>query len=68
MKRFGLLLIFLSACAVVMGQGANSRLRYDKEKDLNGISMEPILLSMHEDYDPMDCLFHAVCRRRRSKG
>ena len=54
MKRFGLLLIFLSACAVVMGQGANSRLRYDKEKDLNGISMEPRLLSMHEDYDPMD--------------
>ena len=54
MKRLGLLLIFLSAYAVVMGQGTNSRLRYDKEKDLNGISMEPILLSMHEDYDPMD--------------
>lgn len=54
MKRLGLLLIILSAYAVVMGQGTNSRLRYDKEKDLNGISMEPILLSMHEDYDPMD--------------
>lgn len=54
MKRLGLLQIILSAYAVVMGQGTNSRLRYDKEKDLNGISMEPILLSMHEDYDPMD--------------
>ena len=54
MKRFGLLLIFLSAYVGVMGQGANSRLRYDREKDLNGIAMEPRLLSMHENYDPMD--------------
>lgn len=54
MKRFGLLLIFLSAYVGVMGQGANSRLRYDREKDLNGIAMEPRLLYMHEDYDPMD--------------
>ena len=54
MKRFGLLLICLSACAVAMAQGRNTRLHYDKEKDLNGIAMEPRLLSMHENYDPMD--------------
>ena len=37
-----------------MAQGRNTRLHYDKEKDLNGIAMEPRLLSMHENYDPMD--------------
>ena len=54
MKRFGLLLICLSACAVVMAQSGDKRLHYDKEKDLIGIAMEPQLLSMHENYDPMD--------------
>lgn len=54
MKRFSLLLICLSACVVAMAQSRNTRLYYDKEKDLNGIAMEPRLLSMHENYDPMD--------------
>ena len=54
MKRFSLLLIFLLACAVVMAQSGDKRLRYDNEKDLKGIAMEPRLLSMHENYDPMD--------------
>lgn len=54
MKRFDMLLICLLACAVAMAQGGDKRLRYDKEKDLNGIAMEPRLLSMHENYDPMD--------------
>lgn len=54
MKRFSLLLICLSTYAAVMAQGGDRRLHYDKEKDLSGIAMEPRLLSMHENYDPMD--------------
>lgn len=54
MKRFSLLLICLSTYAAVMAQGGDRRLRYDKEKDLSGIATEPHLLSMHENYDPMD--------------
>lgn len=54
MKRISVLLICLSTYAAVMAQGGDKRLHYDEEKDLNGIAMEPRLLSMHEDYDPMD--------------
>ena len=52
-KRLYTLLIALSTCAVLMAQ-SDKRLRYDKESDLEGIEMEPQLLSMHENYDPMD--------------
>jgi len=65
MKRLGMLLISIAACAVVMGQTGDKHLHYDKEKDLNGIAMEPRLLSMHENYDPMDYgtwpCYEAVC-------
>lgn len=54
MKRFSLLLICLSTYTAVMAQGGDTRLHYDKEKDLSGIAMEPRLLSMNENYDPMD--------------
>ena len=53
-KRLYTLLIALSTCAVLMAQNDDKRLRYDKESDLEGIEMEPQLLSMHENYDPMD--------------
>lgn len=53
-KRLYTLLIALSTCAVLMAQNNDKRLRYDKESDLEGIEMEPQLLSMHENYDPMD--------------
>ncbi len=53
-KRLYTLLIALSTCAVLMAQSDDKRLRYDKESDLEGIEMEPQLLSMHENYDPMD--------------
>ena len=33
---------------------SDKRIRYDKESDLEDIEMEPQLLSMHENYDPMD--------------
>ncbi len=52
-KRLYTLLIALSTCAVLMAQ-SDKRIRYDKESDLEGIEMEPQLLSMHENYDPMD--------------
>lgn len=53
-KRFAMLLICGLVCAAMMAQSSNKRIRYDKESDLKGITMEPILLSMHENYDPMD--------------
>ena len=52
-KRLYTLLIALSTCAVLMAQ-SDKHIRYDKESDLEGIEMEPQLLSMHENYDPMD--------------
>ena len=52
-KRLATLLIALSTCAVLMAQ-SDKHIRYDKESDLEGIEMEPQLLSMHENYDPMD--------------
>ena len=52
-KRFATLLICLSMGAAMMAQ-SNKRIQYDKESDLEGIEMEPQLLSMHENYDPMD--------------
>ena len=52
-KRLYTLLIALSTCGVLMAQ-SDKRIRYDKESDLEGIEMEPQLLSMHENYDPMD--------------
>lgn len=54
MKRFAILLICGLACAAMMAQSSDKRIRYDKESDLKGITMEPRLLSMHENYDPMD--------------
>lgn len=54
MKRFAILLIYGFACAAMMAQSSDKRIRYDKESDLKGITMEPRLLSMHENYDPMD--------------
>ena len=54
MKRFAILLICGFACAAMMAQSSDKRIRYDKESDLKGITMEPRLLSMHENYDPMD--------------
>lgn len=53
-KRFAMLLICGLVCATMMAQSSNKRIRYDKESDLKGITMEPRLLSMHENYDPMD--------------
>ena len=53
-KRFAILLICGFACAAMMAQSSDKRIRYDKESDLKGITMEPRLLSMHENYDPMD--------------
>ena len=53
-KRLYTLLIALSTCAALTAQNDDKRLRYDKESDLEGIEMEPQLLSMHENYDPMD--------------
>lgn len=52
-KRLYTLLIALSTCAALMAQ-SDKHIRYDKESDLEGIEMEPQLLSMHENYDPMD--------------
>ena len=52
-KRLYTLLIALSTCAAMMAQ-SDKQIRYDKESDLEGIEMEPQLLSMHENYDPMD--------------
>ena len=53
-KRLATLLICLSVGAATMAQNSDKRIRYDKESDLEGIEMEPQLLSMHENYDPMD--------------
>ena len=52
-KRLYTLLIALSTCAAMMAQ-SDKQIRYDKESDLECIEMEPQLLSMHENYDPMD--------------
>ena len=52
-KRLATLLICLSVGAAMMAQ-SDKRIRYDKESDLKGIDMEPRLLSMQENYDPMD--------------
>lgn len=52
-KRLATLLICLSVGAAMMAQ-SDKHIRYDKESDLEGIEMEPQLLSMHENYDPMD--------------
>lgn len=52
-KRLATLLICLSVGMAMTAQ-SDKRLRYDKESDLEGIEMEPQLLSMHENYDPMD--------------
>ena len=52
-KRLYTLLICLSVGAAMMAQ-SDKRIRYDKESNLEGIEMEPQLLSMHENYDPMD--------------
>ena len=38
----------------MMAQNSDKHIHYDKESDLEGIEMEPQLLSMHENYDPMD--------------
>lgn len=53
-KRLATLLICLSVGAATMAQNSDKHIRYDKESDLEGIEMEPQLLSMHENYDPMD--------------
>lgn len=53
-KRISVLLICLSAYAVAMAKGGDERLQYDKVRALNGVAMEPRLLSSHENYDPMD--------------
>ena len=52
-KRLATLLICLSVGAAMMAQ-SDKRIQYDKESDLEGIEMEPQLLSMQENYDPMD--------------
>ena len=52
-KRLNTLLIALLTCAAMMAQ-SDKQIHYDKESDLEGIEMEPQLLSMHENYDPMD--------------
>ena len=52
-KRLATLLICLSVGAAMMAQ-SDKHICYDKESDLEGIEMEPQLLSMHENYDPMD--------------
>lgn len=52
-KRLATLLICLSVGAVMMAQ-SDKQIHYDKESDLEGIEMEPQLLSMQENYDPMD--------------
>ena len=52
-KRLATLLICLSVGAAMMAQ-SDKHIHYDKESDLEGIEMEPQLLSMHENYDPMD--------------
>lgn len=52
-KRLATLLICLSMGAAMMAQ-SDKRIQYDKESDLEGIEMEPQLLSMQENYDPMD--------------
>ena len=52
-KRLATLLICLSVGAAMMAQ-SDKQIHYDKESDLDGIAMEPQLLSMHENYDPMD--------------
>lgn len=55
MKRLCLLLICFSlSTAALTHTGGDKSLQYDKEKDLNDIAMEPRLLSMHENYNPMD--------------
>ena len=53
-KRLATLLICLSVGAATMAQNSDKQIHYDKESDLEGIEMEPQLLSMHENYDPMD--------------
>lgn len=54
MQRLSLTLFFLTVCSVVMALGGDKRIRYDKESDLKGITMEPRLISMNENYNPMD--------------
>ena len=54
MQRLSLTLFCLTVCSVVMARGGDKRIRYDKESDLKGITMEPRLISMNENYDPMD--------------
>lgn len=54
MKRLSLILFCLTVCSVMMARRGDERIHYDKESDLKGITMEPRLISMNEDYTPMD--------------